>query len=117
MKTVVPPQPIGISLIDADGHEVFEVGPLRLDLGTECATIDGYALALTSAERRLLVHLLKNAGRVWTRKGTARARLRWSFAEHPQGRSDRRAFAEKDRFSADRDGAGRLLHSGEVSVP
>lgn len=67
MKTVVSPQPTGISLIDADGHEVLEVGPLRLDLGTDCATIDGYALALTSAERRLLVHLLKNAGRVWTR--------------------------------------------------
>ncbi len=68
MKTFVPPQRIAISPIDADGREFIEVGPLRLDLRTEFASINGYALALTSAEFRLLVHLLKNAGRVWARE-------------------------------------------------
>ena len=52
---------------------VFESGPLRLDLGARRVFVDGDEVHLTRIEYKLLVELVRNAGKVVTHRHLLRA--------------------------------------------
>jgi DNA-binding response OmpR family regulator len=50
-----------------EDDEVLTHGPLRLDLASRSVTLDGASVELTAKEFDLLLHFVRNPGRVYTR--------------------------------------------------
>jgi DNA-binding response OmpR family regulator len=53
-------------------HEMLRAGPITADLATRCVTADGHPVALAGKEYELLVKLMSDATRVFTKESLLR---------------------------------------------
>ncbi|GAA4617546.1 response regulator transcription factor [Saccharopolyspora hordei] len=75
--------------------ESLRDGALRVDVGARRCTLDGTELSLTSREFDLLVYLLRNPGRAFSRAELLEAVWGWSFGDHSTVTVHMRRLREK----------------------
>ena len=56
-------------------HETLRAGPIAADLATRCVSVDGLPVALAGKEYELLVELMSDPTRVFTKENLLRGRL------------------------------------------
>jgi DNA-binding response OmpR family regulator len=54
------------------GHETMQAGPITADLATRCVRVDGHPIALAGKEYELLVKLMSDPTRVFTKESLLR---------------------------------------------
>ncbi|MDA3629590.1 response regulator transcription factor [Saccharopolyspora sp. WRP15-2] len=75
--------------------ESLRDGGLQIDVGARRCTLDGAALSLTGREFDLLVFLLRNPGRAFSRTELLEAVWGWSFGDHSTVTVHMRRLREK----------------------